>query len=131
MNQEVTSGRYIIVFEGKLNCLDECQYLISDSSSIRAGAGYKFLITGIYQNGYTEVSAESNELIYACEAPSLLSPPELVSVSATEITLKWDYPLRQSNCEIDSFALFMNDGLGGDTYTEIDSAAIRGKPHYR
>ena len=24
----------------------------------------------------------------------------------------------------------MNDGLGGDTYTEIDTSAIRDKPHY-
>lgn len=25
----------------------------------------------------------------------------------------------------------MNDGLGGDVYSEIDSVAIRDKPHYR
>ena len=30
-----------------------------------------------------------------------------------------------------SFALFINDGQGGDVYSEIDAIAIRDKPHYR
>ena len=52
-------------------------------------------------------------------------------MSSTDITLNWDYPLRQSLCPGQGFALFMNDGVGGDTYTEIDSSEIRDKPHYR
>ena len=86
-------------------------------------------MTGIYQNGYTETSAVSED-IYACNPPELLQPPILISVDSTEISLKWDYPERASFCPVLGFALYMNDGEGGDTYTEIDSSAIRDKPHY-
>lgn len=34
-------------------------------------------------------------------------------------------------CPLDGFALYMNDGAGGDVYSEIDASEVRGKPHYR
>ena len=96
---------------------------------MREGLGYRFRVSGIYQNGYTAPSAES-DLIYACTPPSYLNPPSLVAVSSTEITLQWRYPLNMGFCALSGFALHMNDGAGGDTYSEIDAAAIRDKPAY-
>ena len=48
MSLASTNGRFITIFEGKLNCLDECHYLVSDSSIINPGEGYMFRVTGIY-----------------------------------------------------------------------------------
>ena len=86
-------------------------------------------MSGIYQNGYTEASEES-DLIYACTPPSYLNPPSLVAVSSTEITLQWQYPLNMGYCTLSGFGLHMNDGAGGDVYSEIDASSIRDKPSY-
>ena len=39
-------------------------------------------------------------------------------------------PLNMSFCALCGFALHMNDCAGGDTYSEIETAAIREKPVY-
>ena len=121
MNSATTNGRFITVFDDKMNCLNDCSFLIRDVNLIRPGESYRFKITGRYQNGYTETSSESED-IFTCGPPSLLSPPTLVSVSVSDITLKWNYPQQFNHCRVTGFALFMNDGQGGDVYTEIDAA---------
>ena len=46
------------------------------------------------------------------------------------MTLSWKTPLLNGGCSLLGFALYINDGNGGTTFTEIDSALIRNKPGY-
>lgn len=60
----------------------------------------------------------------------MLDPPTLVEATSTEITVQWKQPLNNGGCSISGFALYMNDGLGGQTFIEIDSLLVRNKPGY-
>ena len=124
-----TYGRFITLFEGSMSCFVECSYLIDDKELVKEGFGYTFKVTGLYQNGKTETSSESVP-IFACVAPSYFDAPQFVSATLSSISLSWKYPNDLGSCSISSFALYMNDGLGGDTFTEIDSAVVRDKPNY-
>ena len=129
MNTDTTFGNYVTVFDSPMNCFSTCQFLVTDSELVVPGQGYRFRVSAIYQNGYAETSDDS-DLVYACTPPSYQNPPSLVAVSSSEITLQWDYPLNLGHCALSGFALHMNDGAGGDSYSEVDSGLIRDKPSY-
>ena len=48
MNEQLTYGNFVTVFDAKLNCLAECQYLVKDQKYVQPGAGLFFRVTGFY-----------------------------------------------------------------------------------
>jgi hypothetical protein len=46
------------------------------------------------------------------------------------MTLIWDQPKSDGGCPVLGFRLYINDGLGGNVFTEIDSALVNSKPSY-
>ena len=43
---------------------------------------------------------------------------------------EWSQPQYKGYCDLIGFGLFMNDGAGGDVYSEIDASEINYKPLY-
>jgi hypothetical protein len=89
MNTASTFGEYKVVFDGSEGFPDITRFLISDKSIIIAGQDYLFRVKAAYQNGFTSFSQPSQPIL-ACSSPNYLLPPKLVSVSSTQITMKWD-----------------------------------------
>ena len=42
--------------------------------------------------------------------------------------MMWSQPKNSGSCNIEGYALFMNDGQGSDNFVEIDSNLIRNNP---
>jgi hypothetical protein len=59
-----------------------------------------------------------------------LDPIRLVSVNQTQMTFEWSQPKFTGSCDVQGFALYMNDGSDNETLVEIDSTLIRNKPLY-
>ena len=83
------------------------------------GNSYIFRVKAKYQNGFTSYSDESLP-VWSCLPPRNLDKIQLVSVSSTQLTLKWTQPQFTSSCLLQGFRLFMNDGAGGNSFSEID-----------
>ena len=80
-------------------------------------------------NGYSAYSSP-DAIIYSCTYPSAPDAPTFMSATSSSITVTWSQPKLNGSCPILGFALYINDGLGGTTFTEIDSSTIRNKPEY-
>ena len=94
-----------------------------------SGNNYVFRVKAKYQNGYTDYSAESLP-VWACSTPSGLAPIRQTSVSKTHMSFEWSQPTYRGSCDLQGFALYMNDGMSGDVLTEIDTSQVRDKPFY-
>ena len=68
--------------------------------------------------------------MYACAAPSTLSPPSLTEVTSTTIKLAWVEPLSNGACPITGYILYKDDGLTGLPTTQ-DAALASGVPTLR
>lgn len=44
------------------------------------------------------------------------------------MTLAWSQPISNGGCPIRGFALYVNNGLGGTTFTQIDSTTVNNYP---
>ncbi len=114
-------GEWIKVFNGENDYPTVTSYIVREG--IAPGLPYRFKTVGAYLNGHTPESTES--VIYSCTAPLGLAAPTLVEATSTYFTLTWKQPLSNGGCPIQGFALHMNDGNGGQVFTEIDSGLVR------
>jgi hypothetical protein len=120
------TGLYSEVFNGEQGYQDINTFIIT--KGIKSGEKYTFKVKGAYINGYTDESDENT--IIACLPPSGMEAPAFVSSSSSGVTLSWKQPSSNGGCSITGFRLYVNDGLGGTTFTEIDSGTVRSKPEY-
>lgn len=47
------------------------------------------------------------------------------------MTLSWSAPSSNGGCTITSYHIYMNDGLGGSVFTEVDAATVSNSPSLR
>jgi hypothetical protein len=116
-------GTYEVVFDGSELYPDWRNFQLSDERVVN-GNNYIFRVRAKYQNGFTAYSTESLP-VWACLPPRNLDQILLTAVDQTSMSFKWAQPQFTGACNLHGFALLMNDGQGGDTFTEIDSTEIR------
>jgi hypothetical protein len=121
-------GTYEVVFDGSELYPDLTSFSLYDERVV-SGNSYIFRVKAKYQNGFSLYSTESLP-VFACLPPRNLDQVKLQSVSKTQMTFTWSQPKFKSSCDLIGFALFMNNGAGGDTLAEIDASTIRSKPLY-
>lgn len=73
-------------------------------------------------------------MFYACNLPTISEAPYKVATTVSSITLGWNEPANDGGCPITGFAVFRDDGAGGNVTTEVNQAndpLIRGIPTLR
>lgn len=126
MDTSNTLGQFEVVFDGSVGFPSSRSYVYADNR-VKAGHNYLFRVKASFRNGLTAYSATSLP-VYACSPPSYLLAPLLNNVNKDQITLEWSQPRQGGACPLLGYQLYMNNGAGGDTFTEIDSAAVKDKP---
>jgi hypothetical protein len=78
---------------------------------------------------------ESDIFVFnSCEIPGSFNPPFKIGSTSTSITVGWERPVDDGGCPLIGFAVFRDDGLGGDIITEVNLAndlAVRNMPTLR
>lgn len=100
---------------------------------MRGGLDYLIKVRAAYTNGYTAWSSVAT--IRACAAPALPVGaewlPEVTATTTTSISLRWLSPAARiplsQGCHLTGYRVYMSRDAGA-TFSEIDSAAVAGKP---
>jgi len=72
-------------------------------------------------NGFSPL--ESEEFNFnACLVPSSFDPPFKIGSTTSTITIGWTKPIDDGGCPLIEFAVYRDDGLGGDLITEVNLA---------
>jgi len=93
------------------------------------GKAYDFEVVAWNFNGVGTLS--STYSFYSCILPTGFIAPTRSTSTASSITIDWSTPADTGGCSISGYAVFKNDGAGGSTFTEANSAsdaAIRNQP---
>lgn len=83
-------------------------------------------------NGQSEDSEEF--LFNACNKPSSFDAPSKLTSTPTTITVGWNRPVDDGGCPLIGYAVFRDDGNGGDLIQEVNSVndvAVRNMPTLR
>lgn len=91
------------------------------------GVTYTFTVSAVNFNGEGAESTEAE--ITACVAPSGVSAPSVLSLTATTVTLRWEEPENNGGCSITSYAVFRDDGAGSAINVNMESASVANKPY--
>jgi len=83
-------GTFEVILNGSDGYPDVRSIQISDDRVV-AGNNYLFRVKAKYLNGFTNYSEDSLP-VWACSPPSNLESPKLVSVTRSQITMKWQQP---------------------------------------
>lgn len=95
--------------------------------NLTPGVEYSFYITATNFNGE---GAVSNTVSFkSCVKPLQVSAPVLISTTETTITLRWAHPKSDGGCPVSSYAIYRDDGSGGDIVTSMDVANVADKPY--
>ena len=78
---------------------------------------------------------ESEEFNFnSCLVPSSFDPPFKIGSTTSTITIGWTKPIDNGGCPLIEFAVYRDDGLGGDLITEVNlvnDLAVRKMPTLR
>jgi len=78
---------------------------------------------------------ESDEFNFnSCLIPSSFDPPFKIGSTPSTITIGWTKPIDDGGCPLIEFAVYRDDGLGGDIVTEVNlvnDLAVRKMPTLR
>jgi hypothetical protein len=64
-----------------------------------------------------------------CLAPNHIESVRYLSSTKTSINVGWKTPTYTGGCPLLSYSLFVNDGLGGSVFTEVNPVQINNKPY--
>ena len=98
-------------------------------TGLTTGTYYRFKVTAYNINGEGPASTEMTT--YACEAPSTMAAPVRTASTATTMTIRWTHPEDNGGCLITSFAVFRDDGNGGEINIEANAVSdtnVRNRP---
>lgn len=93
------------------------------------GREYKFWVTAYNYNGAGTPSSVYS--FYSCVLPLGFSAPVRTDSTKTTIDIAWLPPSSNGGCDITGYAVFMDDGAGSTTFTEVNIAldpAVRDIP---
>mmetsp|Transcript_30242 Transcript_30242/g.29560 ORF Transcript_30242/g.29560 Transcript_30242/m.29560 type:complete len:364 (+) Transcript_30242:1022-2113(+) len=116
-------GSYSLAYDGSLNSAT----LSYSVNNLNTGEYYSFYVVAVNYNGESPISSELQAPV--CVAPQDLSPPYYIASTTSTITLGWTSPADDGGCPIITYELYMNDGLGGATTTQVDPVSIDNKPY--
>jgi len=117
------TGAAVCVYDGSRNN----QKLFYNVTGLETGKRYSFYVVSVNANG---VSAPSDELVVIiCLPPTGFPKPKYLSSTKTSMTLGWEAPSDSGGCPLLTYTLYINDGLGGASFTSIDSTALQDKPY--
>ena len=120
---ELATGTVSLVYDGANNA----RVFYQSIQNLETGAYYSFYVQAVNFNGW---SLESEASVFSvCLQPTHIDSPDYVSSTKTSFTLRWTKPEYTGGCPILSYAVHMNDGLGGSIFTEVDNASIANKPY--
>lgn len=57
---------------------------------------------------------------YACVEPSKMLQPQRVTSTTSSFTIEWQEPADDGGCPVLSYAVYRNDGQGGEITTEVN-----------
>ena len=118
-------GDFTLIYNGQ-NYPNVLKYT---QTGLTTGLKYNFKVAALNFNGEGDQSDAAPFIV--CIAPTGFSSPALSSVSQTSMTLAWKAPSSNGGCSISSYKIFMNDGAGGTTYTEVDPLIVENNPSLR
>lgn len=95
-------------------------------TGLKTGARYSFAVVSVNANGVSEPSPEL--LAVVCLPPDGFPRPRRLATTRTSVTLGWDPPSDGGGCPLLGYELYVNDGLGGDAFLQIDASALRDRP---
>jgi len=122
------SETYDLIYDGT----NKPQITSQVVSGLETGSQYKFKLSALNFNG--EGTMSSVYTFNACTTPSGFSAPWKSASTSSSITIAWNEPEEDGGCPITGFAVFRDDGSGGDIINEVNSAsdaAVRGIPTLR
>lgn len=120
-----TAGQYNLYFNGT----DRPLIRTWIASGLTPGMIYRFKVSAIVYNGEGALSNEF--LTYSCVIPSKMMGPERIISTSTTMTLRWKAPEEDGGCTITGYAVYRNDGEGGTSWTEVNTAMdsnVRDRP---
>ena len=108
------------------------QVLRYTEGSVETGSRVSFRLYAINFNGMSEVS--DTFTFSVCTEPEGMPAPYKVSSSANELNLAWNEPQDDGGCPLTGFAIYRDDGEGGEVVTEVNTdndSEIRNNPILR
>lgn len=103
------------------------------ATNLKTNGIYSFKVVSMNFNGLSlEESAIFN--FNACLVPGSNVPPYKIGSTATTITVGWEKPTDDGGCPLIGFAVYRDDGYGGDITTEVNlvnDLAVRNMPTLR
>ena len=116
-----------LVFDG-VNKADTLEFLYAQDSNegtvLDSNLYYRFHVAAVNFNG--EGPASPVATLQTCTTPGVMAAPKIASVSSSSVRIEWSIPSDDGGCPIISYRVYSD--LGGDTFSEIEASAIRGKP---
>ena len=117
------TGESFCVYDGSENN----QRLFYNVTGLSAGERYAFSVSSVNFNGE---SGPSDELIVvSCTPPDEFPKPFFISSTQSSVTIGWLPPSDMGGCNLLTYELQINDGLGGTSFLGIDSVALSGRPY--
>ena len=116
-----------LVFDG-VNLADTLMFLYDQDSNegqaLASNLYYRFHVTAVNFNG--EGIASPIAALQTCTTPGTIATPKIISISSSSVSVEWTAPSDDGGCPITSYHLYSD--LGGDTFSEIEAAAVSDKP---
>lgn len=117
------TGVQTLVYDGSLNP-DTKTFEIT---GLETAEYYALSLKSVNFNGVSEPGPELVPVV--CLAPTHIESVKYQSSTLSSITVYWKTPTDMGGCPLLSYALYVNDGLGGSSFTEVDSVQIRDRPY--
>jgi len=117
------SGESSLAYDGSFNP-DTTNFLIT---SLQTGEYYALYLQSVNFNG---VSQPGRELVApVCLAPNHIESVKYISSTKSSINVGWTTPTYTGGCPLLSYSLYINNGLGGSLFSEVNPAQINDKPY--
>lgn len=85
---------------------------------LTTGLDYQFTVAALSVNG-PGLWHVPQPTFYTCVGPSQAKAPYRITSTSDSITIGWDPPSDNGGCQILGYAVFVDDGAGGD-FTEVN-----------
>lgn len=96
------------------------QTLSYTATQLETGKIYQFKIVALNYNGESE---ESDVYFFnACNTPTSFDAPYRITSTSTSIKIGWNPPTNDGGCPILGYAVYRDDGAGGNIVAEMNLA---------
>ena len=109
---------FSVIYDGSLNS----QNVAYTVNNLIQGRTYNFRVSSVDINGQGPVSAVSSFI--SCIPPSGMDQPYLTYVDEISFTVNWNLPDDDGGCAITGYAIFSDNGTGGNITNPLDATTI-------